>query len=84
MLDRGIKKPLKTTDQLVSKIYSDTARCLKEDSAESKEELTDFEVVDREVGSFIASHFVASFFHIKSWNEIARSDHRNCHKSITQ
>src|SRR2546425_12521558 len=46
MRDRGVKKPLKTTYQLVSKIYSDTARCLKEDSAESKEDLTDFEVVD--------------------------------------
>ena len=27
--DRGVKKLLKTTDQVVSKVYSDIARCLK-------------------------------------------------------
>ncbi len=29
--DKGVKKLLKTTDQVVSKVYSDIARCLKEE-----------------------------------------------------
>jgi len=66
--DRGVKKLLKTTDQFVSKVYSDIARYLTEEQAQSKEELTDLKVVNYEVGSFVASHFVASFPHIKGWN----------------
>jgi len=29
--DRGVKKLLKTSDQVVSKVYSDIARCLTEE-----------------------------------------------------